>query len=134
MIAAPEWLDKESVLLIHAAAVDVSGGSHGLRDEGLLESALSRPLNVFAYENVTVFDLAATYAEAIAHNHPFIDGNKRAAFAAMGLFLEINGYALKVGKHTKIMVAIAEKKIVREEIAAYLKRHSEPITDAENQS
>src|ERR1700676_2114381 len=115
MIATPEWLDKESALAIHTAVVDASGGSHGLRDEGLLESALSRPLNVFSYENVTVFDLAATYAEAIAHNHPFIDGNKRTAFAVMGLFLEINGYVLKVERHTEIMVAIAEKKIAREE-------------------
>ena len=124
---APEWLTKEAVLEIHTEVIDVSGGSHGLRDEGLLESALSRPQNVFAYEDATIFDLAATYAEAIAHNHPFVDGNKRTAFAVAGLFLEVNGYEIKVGQHADIMVAIAEKKILREEVAAYLRQNSEPI-------
>lgn len=127
MMDTPEWLSKEAVLEIHVAVVDASGGSHGLRDEGLLESALSRPQNVFAYEDTTVFDLAASYAEAIAHNHPFIDGNKRTAFAAAGLFLEVNGYEIKVEQHTEIMVAIAEKKISRDQVAAYLQQHSEAV-------
>jgi death-on-curing protein len=69
----PEWLDIETVLDIHREVIAASGGSDGLRDKGLLESALARPQNVLAYENATIFDLAATYAEAIAHNHPFIE-------------------------------------------------------------
>ena len=112
MNETPEWLTKDSVVEIHTAVVDASGGSHGLRDEALLESALSRPQNVFAYENdVSVFALAASYAEAITHNHPFVDGNKRTAFAVAGLFLEINGYELMLEQHTEIMVAIAEKQV-----------------------
>lgn len=119
----PEWLTKETVLKIYTEVIDISGGSHGLRDEGLLESALARPLNVFAYEDVTIFDLAATYAEAITHNHPFLDGNKRTAFAVAGLFLEINGYEITVEQHADIMVALAEKKITRAHIAEYLQQH-----------
>jgi death-on-curing protein len=128
----PKWLTKEEALAIHIEVVDASGGSHGLRDEGLLESALSRPQNVFAYEDATIFDLAATYAEAIAHNHAFVDGNKRTAFAVAGLFLEANGYEIKVEQHANIMVAIAEKKISREELAAYLQQHSVSVAVTEN--
>lgn len=127
MIETPQWLTKEDVLEFHTEVIDASGGSHGVRDDGLLESALSRPQNVFAYEDVTVFELAAVYAEAIAHNHPFIDGNKRTAFTAAGLFLEINGYEITVGQHADMMVAVAEKKISREGIAEYLRKHSKPL-------
>lgn len=87
----PEWLSKEAVMEMHKEILDASGGSHGLRDEGILESALSRPNNVFAYEDKTIFDLAASYAGAIVHNHPFIDGKKHTALTAADVFLEING-------------------------------------------
>lgn len=86
-----------------------------------------RPQNIFAYEGASIFDLAASYAEAIAHNHPFIDGNKRTAFTVAGLFLEINGYELMPEQHTEIMVAIAEKKVSRNDIAAYLQKYSASI-------
>jgi death on curing protein len=94
----PEWLTKETVLDIHTEVISVSGGSHGLRDDGLLESALSRPQNVFAYEDVTIFDLAASYAEAIAHNHPFIDGNKRTAITTRYLLSLSNRRVHSTGK------------------------------------
>jgi death-on-curing protein len=121
----PEWLTKEAVLYMHREVVDASGGSQGIRDEGLLESALSRPQNVFAYEDVTIFDLAASYAEAIAHNHPFIDGNKRTAMTAADVFLEINGYEMHADqqKLADLMVNFAEKKISRDEVAIFFKKN-----------
>lgn len=122
----PEWLDRETVLDIHQRVVDASGGSHGLRDEGLLESALSRPQNVFAYEGSGIFDLAASCAEAITQNHPFIDGNKRTAFTVADIFLDVNGYRLCASQEEQadMMVDLAEKKIGREEVAAFLRQHS----------
>ena len=125
----PNWLDKETVLEIHGDVIAATGGSDGLRDEGLLESALARPHNVFAYENVTIFDLAATYAEAIAHNHPFIDGNKRTAFTTADIFLDVNGYRLKADKEEQadIMVDLAEKKISRDDLSSFFSKNSHPI-------
>ena len=87
----PVWLLKETVLALHERLLADFGGSAGLRDEGLLDSALARPENLFAYDTPTVFDLAASYAFGLVKNHPFIDGNKRVGFAAALVFLEING-------------------------------------------
>jgi death-on-curing protein len=88
MSAEPVWLDKEFVLLLHELAIKETSGSQGVRDETLLDSALSRPQNLYYYQQADIFALAASYAQGISSNHPFIDGNKRAAFAAAGLFLE----------------------------------------------
>ena len=88
---APVWLLKETVLALHERLLAEFGGSSGLRDEGLLESALARPQNRFAHGTPTIFDLAASYAFGLVNNHPFIDGNKRIGFAAATVFLEING-------------------------------------------
>ncbi len=79
---APIWLDKELILALYEDVVAASGGAFGVRDDGLLESALARPLNRYSYEGVDdLLELAATYAVAIARNHPFIDGNKRVALS-----------------------------------------------------
>lgn len=87
----PRWLTPEMVRALHDQAVALFGGSTGLRDPGLLESALDRPRNLFAYGNdPSLFDLAATCA-AIVRNHPFVDGNKRAAAMAALVFLHVNG-------------------------------------------
>ena len=91
-MADPVWLDRDLVLALYEDVVAASGGAVGLRDEGLLESALARPANRFAYEGVEdLLELAATYAVAIASNHSFVDGNKRMAFIALGQFLADNG-------------------------------------------
>ena len=90
----PVWLLKETVLALHERLLADFGGSAGLRDEGLLDSALARPENLFAYGTPTVFELAASYAFGLVKNHPFIDGNKRVGFAAALVFLEINGRSL----------------------------------------
>jgi death-on-curing protein len=81
------WLAKDMILAIHDEQLAEHGGRPGIRDMGLLESALARPLNRAAYAEVTVFDLAAAYAFGIVRNHPFVDGNKRIALLAAALFL-----------------------------------------------
>ncbi len=91
----PVWLLSEAVVVVQEMQIVRFGGSGGLRDEALLESALARPVNKQAYdEEATVFDLAAAYGFGLARNHAFIDGNKRIAFAAMAMFLSENGYEL----------------------------------------
>ena len=90
---APIWLLSEAVIVVQEMQIFRYGGSGGLRDKALLESALARPINKQAYdEEATVFDLAAAYGFGLARNHAFIDGNKRIAFAAMAIFLSENGY------------------------------------------
>src|ERR1700761_849089 len=94
-MAEPCWIDREFLLGLYEDVVAASGGAFGVRDEGLLDSALARPINRLAYEGVTdLLVLAATYAVGISSNHPFIDGNKRVAFIAMGQFLNDNGLDL----------------------------------------
>jgi death-on-curing protein len=87
------WLDRPVILAIHDRQLTDHGGASGVRDEGLLESALARPRQHAAYGEPDLAELAALYAIAIAHNHPFIDGNKRTAFVALELFLAKNGAA-----------------------------------------
>jgi death-on-curing protein len=106
----PVWLDKALVLALYEDVVAASGGAFGIRDEGLLESALARPLNRFLYEGVSdLLELAATYVVAIARNHPFIDGNKRVAFIALGQFLLDNRMVLIASDEdaTSVMMSIA---------------------------
>lgn len=88
------WIDKRALLLLHRESLAAHGGAPGLRDERLLDSALNRPLNLAAYETPDFADLAAAYGFGLAKNHPFVDGNKRAAFLAVGMFLILNGYRL----------------------------------------
>ena len=94
---SPIWLDPLALRLLHSESLAEHGGLAGIRDEGLLMSALARPQNLFAYEKVTdISRLAAAYAYGITKNHPFADGNKRAAFLCIGLFLSLNNYSLEV--------------------------------------
>lgn len=96
MTGAPAWIDKRALLLLHEESLARFGGARGLRDGGLLDSALGRPLNKFQYEQVRDLPtLAAAYGFGLAKNHPFVDGNKRAAFLGLGLFLAINGKPLQ---------------------------------------
>jgi death-on-curing protein len=92
MTDEPVWLDRRRIVAIHTEQIGDHGGASGTRDEGLLDSALARPQNHFAYTGATVPELGAVYALAIARNHPFIDGNKRTAFVALELFLDLNGF------------------------------------------
>ena len=88
------WIDKRLLLILHDESLAEHGGAAGLRDEGLLDSALARPLNLVAYAEPDFADLAAAYGVGLAKNHPFVDGNKRAAFLAVGMFLGLNGRRL----------------------------------------
>ena len=92
----PKWIDKRALLLLHEESLAMFGGARGMRDEGLLDSALARPVNKFLYEKVTdLASLAAAYGFGIAKNHAFVDGNKRAAYLAMGLFVALNRRRLR---------------------------------------
>lgn len=126
----PIWLTFEDVEILHQGAIDMSGGAPGLRDADLLESALARARNQFSYGETDLFRLAAAYAEGIAANHAFVDGNKRTAFSAAITFLDDNGYALTPAsgtEHADMMVALAKGDIGRDEAAEHFRAHSEPL-------
>jgi death-on-curing protein len=92
----PKWLDKRALLLLHEESVATFGGASGLRDDGLVDSALARAPHQWHYDKaVDLADLAAAYGYGLARNHAFVDGNKRVAFLAIGLFLAINGKRLR---------------------------------------
>ena len=93
-MSGPVWIDLEVVLAIHDEYLAEHGGQPGVRDRGLLESALSRPRNQFEHGEAAVTRLAASYAFGISRNHPFLDGNKRTSLVVVELFLELNGYEL----------------------------------------
>jgi len=88
------WIDRRMLVLLHDESLAMHGGASGIRDEALLESALARPMNLVAYGEPDLAALAACYGFGLAQNHPFVDGNKRAAFLAVGLFLGLNGHRL----------------------------------------
>lgn len=122
----PVWVEKEALLLLHAKALARFGGAEGLRDEGLLDSALARPQDALHYsEEQDVAALAASYAFGLAKNHPFVDGNKRAAFMSVGLFLGANGWELNAEPADSIraVLALAGGEIGEEEFAAWLRLH-----------
>ncbi|HQT77904.1 MAG: death-on-curing protein [Rhodospirillales bacterium 20-64-7] len=101
------WLSRELILAIHDEQLAEHGGALGLRDPGLLDSALARPLNHAGYGAPDAAELAALYALAIARNHPFIDGNKRSAFVALELFLNLNGCSFPVGDAEVVVMMLA---------------------------
>jgi death-on-curing protein len=122
----PRWTDKRAFLLLHDEDLAEHGGSPGLRDEGLLDSALARSHNLLAYGEPTMAALAAAYAFGIARNHPFADGNKRAALLSVGLFLGINGISFRPDKveATRVFLALAAGEISEEELTAWIDRNS----------
>lgn len=92
-MTAPVWIEAQETLVLHERLLALHGGAAGLRDSGLLESALARPRNRMAYdENASIIELAAAYTAGVVGNHPFTDGNKRTGFVLGILFLELNGY------------------------------------------
>jgi death-on-curing protein len=126
--SAWNWFDKRALLLLHDESLAEHGGLPGLRDEGLLDSALTRPLNLAAYGDPDVFELAATYCVGLAKNHPFVDGNKRAAFLALGLFLYSNGQRLTAtqAKATLAVLAVAASEWDEATLAAWLRARITP--------
>ena len=127
MKSVPRWVDKQALLLLHGESLAIHGGLSGLRDEGLLDSALARPLNLLAYGSPNLFDLAAAYGVGLAQNHPFNDGNKRAAFLALGLFLALNGLRLTASQvdATRTMLAVAAGDQDEAALSAWLQAHTQ---------
>lgn len=129
MTAEPRWISKKALLLLHQESLATFGGASGLRDEGLLDSALARPQNLFVYHpESTVFDLAAAYAFGIAKNHAFLDGNKRAAFLAIGMFLAINGLRLVADQLDAIqtILAVAAGELEEGRLSDWIQTNSVP--------
>jgi death on curing protein len=121
------WLSRDLILAIHDEQLAEHGGSTGLRDSGLLDSALARPLNRAGYGEPDTAELAAVYALAIARNHPFIDGNKRTAFVALELFLRLNGLAFIAGDADSVVMtlAMAGGELPDAEFIAWVRMHTE---------
>ncbi|MBS3934802.1 MAG: type II toxin-antitoxin system death-on-curing family toxin [Sulfuritalea sp.] len=121
-----QWIDRQALLLLHDESLAEHGGSPGLRDEGLFDSALARPLNLVAYGDPDYADLAAAYGVGLAKNHPFVDGNKRVAFLSVGLFLFLNGYRLTAGQAeaTVVMLEIAAGDLDEAAFAAWIRANS----------
>jgi death-on-curing protein len=119
----PIWILREVALLAHEQSLAQFGGSDGLRDEGLLDSALGKPHNLFAYGKPSLFELAASYAFGIVKNHPFIDGNKRTGFVVAIAFLQINGRRLEASEvdATLRTLALAAGAMTEAEYADWLK-------------
>jgi len=119
------WLQKAVVLAIHEDQLTEHGGGVGVRDAGLLESALARPENLPAYGKPDVADLAAAHGYGISRNHAFIDGNKRTGFVAVELFLELNGHELVASDADCVMtmLAVAGGDITEAQFAAWLREH-----------
>ena len=125
-MAEPIWIEREALLVLHDRALAVHGGAEGLRDVGLLDSALLRPQHRFQYQGVEdIAELAALYAEAISANHPFADGNKRAAFLCLTLFLRLNGLRLAADQvdATRAMFALAAGKLDGPRLAEWIRRN-----------
>jgi death on curing protein len=121
------WIHKKALLLLHEESLAQFGGPSGIRDEGLLDSALARPRNLHAYQpDSTAAQLAAAYAYGLIRNHPFVDGNKRAGFLSIGLFLGINGYELTADQVDAVqtILAVAAGELDEKELAEWIARNS----------
>ena len=123
------WITREIVMAAHARSLLDHGGGAGIRDEGLLESALQRPLNMAQYDSASLFDLAAAYSYGIVKNHPFIDGNKRTAFLLAYVFLGLNGYELDTdeAEATAITIDLAASKVSQDEFAMWLEASTKKL-------
>src|SRR3712207_6671199 len=125
----PRWIEERALILLHAESIAEHGGLEGVRDQGLLASALARPRNLLAYEGETdIVRLAAAYGVGLVRNHPFADGNKRAAFLAVGLFLGLNGLRLTASQADAVltMLALAAGELDEQAFTSWLREHVRP--------
>jgi len=122
----PKWVRRDAVLVIHDRQIELFGGQYGLRDEGLLDSAITRPKNFYFYQDADITRLSAAYGYGICQNHPFIDGNKRTAFVVLVAFLKTNGYKFHASQLdvVSVMKDLADDKISEETLTAWIKEHS----------
>lgn len=121
----PNFLDLEIVLKIHSRQIEKFGGSDGIRDQGLLESSLAQPQATFAGEllHPNIYEQAAAYLFHLTMNHPFIDGNKRTAFAVMDTFIRVNGYQLNFSNEDayNLVIKVANHQLDKQNLISYLK-------------
>ena len=131
-MSEPNWLTQEIVIAIHGELIAEYGGPPGLREAGLLESALNRPVNLLAYGNPSLFELAAAYGFGLARNHPFADGNKRIALAAIDVFLQLNGVDLAAPETEAFVVIrdLAAGALGEQELADWIEAHAGPMSPA----
>jgi death on curing protein len=119
----PFWLNRQIIIAIHDEQLAIHGGASGLRDEGMLESALDRPENKWSYENAELPELAAADAFAIARNHPFIDGNKRTSLLALYTFLGVNGIDFNVPEAdaAAMILSLAAGEVSEESLTRWIR-------------
>jgi death-on-curing protein len=124
----PFWLTREIVIAIHDEQLAIHGGAGGLRDEGMLESALDRARNRWAYEQADLAELAAAYAFGIAGNHPFVDGNKRTSLLALYTFLGVNGidFIVPEADAAAIILALAADEVSEKSLTRWIKDNWPP--------
>lgn len=119
----PFWLTRQMIVAIHDEQLAIHGGASGLRDEGMLESALDRPKNKWSYENADLAELAAAYAFGIARNHPFIDGNKRTSLLALYTFLGVNGidFVVPEAEAAAMILALAAGEVSEPSLVRWIR-------------
>lgn len=126
----PIWIDNEEARVIHQLQLAEHGGASGIRDQGLFESAVDRPRNLFTYSKpaATLYQLAAAYAYGLAKNHAFVDGNKRTAFVVCLSFLKQNGFAVTASQEMRYLTfyALAAGDLTEAELAVWLEQNSQP--------
>ena len=122
----PVWVRRDVVLAYHDMLLARHGGGTGIRDEGMFDSALGRPVNLFNYETPTVFELASSYGFGLVKNHPFVDGNKRIAFATAVVFLELNGLKFEATEVDAVLktLALAASEMSESDFALWLESNS----------
>lgn len=129
MTQQPRWLSIDIATAIHDESLAHFGGASGIRDRGLLESALARPQNLLAYGgDPTVFELAAAYGSGIIRNHPFVDGNKRTGLLAINAFLALNGYRFdpEQADEVRMILGVAAGTVAEDQLAAWIAANSQP--------
>jgi len=126
-----EWILDQTICAIHDEQLAAHGGREGIRDPGLLESALNSPKNMHSYEKPTLFKLAAVYAYRISNNQPFVDGNKRTAYVASRLFLMLNGYDITAPENERVQMFLDISNNIKseDELAMWFKKWSVAIPD-----
>jgi death on curing protein len=119
----PEWLSVLMIVAIHDEQLVIHGGASGIRDTGMLESALDRPRNKWGYENAELPEIAAAYAYGIAKNHPFVDGNKRTSLLALYTFLGVNGvdFIVPEADAAAMILALAAGEVSEESLTRWIK-------------
>ena len=120
------WIDKQLLITLHDESLLLHGGASGIRDDGLLDSALNRAVNLALYSEPDFAELAAAYGVGLAKNHAFVDGNKRVVFLAVGLFLGLNGYKLIANQKdaTQTMLAVASGEMQEVDFAGWIRENS----------